>query len=78
MMASIVSKGSEVAPDHFIDFEASGIAPDSYLIEVAVVFPGGEYQALIQPERYWDHSSHDGQHMHGLRREQLIAEGKPP
>lgn len=24
-------------PTHFIDFEASGIDPDSYLIEVAVV-----------------------------------------
>lgn len=65
-------------PTHFIDFEASGIAPDSYPIEVAVVFPGGEYQALIQPASYWDHWSYDAQDMHGLSREQLILEGTPP
>lgn len=65
-------------PTHFIDFEASGIAPDSYPIEVAVVFPGGEYQALIKPVSYWDHWSYDAQDMHQITREQLIAEGTPP
>lgn len=62
-------------PTYFIDFEASGIAPDSYPIEVAVVFPGGEYQSLIQPARYWDHWSYDAQDMHGISREQLMSEG---
>ncbi|WP_339101280.1 hypothetical protein WKQ99_10125 [Pseudomonas atacamensis] len=65
-------------PTHFVDFEASGIAPDSYPIEVAVVYPGGEYQTLIQPASYWDHWSYDAQDMHGLSREQLILEGTPP
>lgn len=65
-------------PIHFIDFEASGIAPDSYPIEVAVVFPGGEYQVLIQPASYWDHWSHDAQDMHQLTRDQLISEGQTP
>lgn len=65
-------------PTHFIDFEASGIAPDSYPIEVAVVYPGGEYQTLIQPASYWDHWSYDAQDMHGLSREQLFLEGTPP
>ena len=65
-------------PTHFIDFEASGIAPDSYPIEVAVVFPGGDYQALIQPASYWDHWSHDAQDMHQLTRDQLISEGQTP
>ncbi|MBF8766355.1 hypothetical protein IR009_14125 [Pseudomonas putida] len=65
-------------PTHFVDFEASGIAPDSYPIEVAVVYPGGEYQTLIQPARYWDHWSFDAQDMHQITREQLIAEGTPP
>jgi hypothetical protein len=65
-------------PSHFIDFEASGIAPDSYPIEVAVVYPGGEYQALIQPVHYWDHWSYDAQDMHQITREQLIAGGTPP
>ncbi|UUT24105.1 hypothetical protein [Pseudomonas sp. T8] len=46
-------------PTHFVDFEASVIAPDSYPLEVAVVFPGGEYQALIKPASYWDHWSYD-------------------
>jgi hypothetical protein len=64
-------------PTHFIDFEASGIAPDSYPIEVAVVYPGGEFQALIQPAPYWDHWSHDAQDMHGISREQLNRDGRP-
>lgn len=65
-------------PTHFIGFEASGIAPDSYPIEVAVVHPNGEYQTLIQPARYWDHWSYDAQDMHGLSREKLISEGQSP
>lgn len=64
-------------PTYFIDFEASGIAPDSYPIEVAVVYPGGEYQTLIQSARCWDHWSYDAQDMHQITREQLIAEGTP-
>lgn len=64
-------------PTHFIDFEASGIAPNSYPIEVAVVFPDGEYQALIQPATYWDHWSYDAQDMHQITREQLVNEGTP-
>jgi hypothetical protein len=64
-------------PTHFIDFEASGIAPDSYPIEVAVVYPGGEYQTLIQPVYYWDHWSYDAQDMHQITREQLMSEGTP-
>lgn len=63
-------------PTYFIDLEAYGIAPDDYPIEVAVVFPSGEYQALIQPGSYWDHWSYDAQDMHGLSREQLISEGQ--
>lgn len=65
-------------PSYFIDFEASGIAPDSYPIEVAVVYPVGEYQALIQPASCWDHWSYDAQDMHDLSREQLVSEGLPP
>jgi hypothetical protein len=65
-------------PTHFIDIEASGIAPDSYPIEVAIVFPCGEYQSLIQPARYWDYWSDDAQDMHQLTREQLMSEGTPP
>lgn len=63
---------------HFVDLEASGIAPDSYPIEVAVVYPGGEYQALIQPAPYWEHWSYDAQDMHQIPREQLISDGQTP
>jgi hypothetical protein len=64
-------------PTHFIDFEASGIAPNSYPIEVAVVYPGGEFQALVLPAPYWDHWSHDAEDMHGISRDQLLREGRP-
>ena len=64
-------------PTHFIDFEASGIAPDSYPVEVAVVYPGGEYQALIKPADYWDHWSYDAQDMHQITLEQLVNKGTP-
>ncbi|WP_158682557.1 hypothetical protein [Pseudomonas sp. XWY-1] len=62
---------------HYVDFEASGIAPDSYPIEIAVVHPAGEYQSLIKPVRYWQHWSYDAQDMHGITREQLLSDGKP-
>lgn len=65
-------------PTHFIGFDASGIVPDSYPIEVAVIFARGEYQALIQPASYWDHWRYDAQDMHGLSREQFISEGQSP
>jgi hypothetical protein len=60
---------------YFIDFEASGLAPDSYPIEVAVVGPNVEYSTLIAPVRYWEHWSFDAQDMHGLSREMLFANG---
>lgn len=70
---------SDMTPlTHFIDFEASGISPDAYPIEVAVVWPTGEYQVLIKPARYWDHWSYDAQDMHGLTREALEAGGSEP
>ncbi|MGR6496937.1 hypothetical protein IYR97_08020 [Pseudomonas fulva] len=70
--------GASTSPiTHFVDFEASGIAPDSYPVEIAVVHPGGEYQALIKPVRYWQHWSYDAQDMHQISRDQLMAEGKP-
>lgn len=70
--------GDLVSPvTHFVDFEASGIAPDSYPVEIAIAHPTGEYQALIKPVRHWEHWSYDAQDMHGITREQLLNEGKP-
>lgn len=62
---------------HFIDFEASGLHPDSYPIEIGVAHPSGTYQALIKPERHWEHWSYDAEDMHQISRDQLIAGGKP-
>lgn len=59
-------------PRWFVDFEASGIAPDSYPIEIAVVSMDAEYQALIRPVYYWTHWSWDAQDMHGISREALL------
>lgn len=65
-------------PKWFVDFEASGIAPDSYPIEIAVVSTDFEYQALIRPVYYWTHWSFDAQDMHGISRETLLAYGLEP
>ncbi len=65
-------------PFLFIDFEASGIAPDSYPIEVAVVSSETSFSSLIAPARYWTHWSFDAQDMHGLTQYQLHQEGDTP
>lgn len=65
-------------PQWFVDFEASGIAPDSYPIEIAVVSIDGEYQALVRPVHYWTHWSFDAQDMHGISRKALLADGLEP
>lgn len=65
-------------PSFFIDFEASGIAPDSYPIEVAVVSSETSFSSLIKPVRYWTHWSFDAQDMHGLTQDHLLKEGDTP
>lgn len=62
-------------PIYFVDFEASGIAPDSYPIEIAIVSADSQYQALIKPVYYWEHWSFDAQDMHGISREDLFERG---
>jgi len=65
-------------PSFFIDFEASGIAPDSYPIEVAVVSSEFAFNTLIKPARYWTHWSFDAQDMHGLTQDHLHQKGDTP
>lgn len=65
-------------PSFFIDFEASGIAPDSYPIEVAVVSSETSFSSLIKPARYWTHWSFDAQDMHGLSQDYLREQGDTP
>ena len=64
-------------PSFFIDFEASGIAPDSYPIEVAVVSSETSFSSLIKPARYWTHWSFDAQDMHGLSQDHLLEQADP-
>jgi len=66
-------------PDrYFIDFEASGLHPDSYPIEIGICGPDFEFEALIKPARYWEHWSHDAQDMHGISREMIESKGVAP
>lgn len=65
-------------PSFFVDFEASGIAPDSYPIEVAVASSETSVSSLIRPARYWTHWSFDAQDMHGLTQDHLLQEGDTP
>jgi hypothetical protein len=60
----------------FLDFEASGLHPDSYPIEVAIFGAAGSpYQRLIKPVAYWAHWSYDAQDLHQIEREQLLQAG---
>jgi hypothetical protein len=62
----------------FIDFEASGLHPDSYPIEVGIFGEAGlSHERLIQPAHYWQHWSHDAQDLHQISRQQLVTEGTP-
>lgn len=61
-----------------LDFEASGLAPESYPIEVGYILSGGErYCALIKPAPDWTHWDHSAQAMHGISREMLASCGQP-
>lgn len=65
-------------PHWFVDFEASGIAPDSFPIEIAVMSADDDSQALIRPIYYWTHWSFDARDMHGISRESLLGGGLDP
>ena len=61
-----------------IDIEASGFGRDSYPIEVGLAFPFGErYCSLIQPLPQWTHWDEEAGRLHGIKKEQLEACGKP-
>lgn len=63
----------------FMDFEASGLTPDSYPIEIAWVFEdgsGGESH-LIRPAPGWTAWTASGEETHGISRARLGAEGEP-
>ncbi len=65
----------------FIDFEASSLSDSSYPIEVAWSLPDGSIEAhIISPEGIspWTDWSKDAQAVHGIRRAELLTDGKSP
>lgn len=60
-----------------IDLEASGLASESYPIEVGVVLGTGEtFEALIKPLPHWQHWDDNAEAIHGITRQQLDDEGQ--
>lgn len=59
-----------------IDIEASGLASNSYPIEVGIVLGDGQkFQCLIKPLPHWQHWDEHAQALHGITREQLQRDG---
>ena len=59
----------------FIDFEASGLHPDSYPIEIGIVHDNTKYQKYIKPVYHWTYWCYNAQDIHNIKRETLINEG---
>ncbi len=65
----------------FLDFEASGLGPRSWPVEVGWAIVGGEVDAaLIRPAPDWRADAWDpaAERLHGLSRETLVRDGKAP
>jgi DNA polymerase III alpha subunit (gram-positive type) len=63
----------------FLDFEASSLSSNSYPIEVAWSLEDGTIEShLITPVKEWTDWSEASQRIHGIAREELIANGKDP
>ncbi len=61
-----------------MDFEASGLGPSSYPIEVGYCGADGErYCTLIRPEPDWTHWDEDAAKLHGISRQTLCERGMP-
>lgn len=60
-----------------LDIEASGLAPDSYPIEVGIVLPDGQcWCSLIKPENDWHYWSEEAAAIHHIDRKDLHHVGK--
>ncbi len=59
-----------------IDIEASGLAWDSYPIEIAIVINNKTHCWLIKPETDWTHWDMQAEALHGISQAQLIDKGK--
>lgn len=60
---------------HFIDFESSGLSPDSYPIEIAVAYSPDTYVKLIKPAYYWEYWDQNAQELHKITQAELLANG---
>lgn len=61
-----------------LDFEASGLATDSYPIEVGIVLEDGSaWCSLIEPPPHWTHWCPKAESIHRISQEQLTQHGKP-
>lgn len=66
----------KIYPPSIIDVEASGFGAKSYPIEIGVVrYDGAKWGKLIRPMDSWVHWDDKAEHLHGVSREMLNAEG---
>ena len=62
-----------------LDIEASGFGHGSYPLEIGVALSDRTVHSfLIAPHADWTHWREDAAALHGLTREQLLAEGESP
>ena len=59
-----------------MDFEASGLSPLSYPIEVGLTNKNIHYQTLIYPMKHWTHWCTKAQDVHSISENQLLQKGK--
>ena len=60
-----------------LDIEASGFGSGSYPIEIGVAMPDGALHVwLIKPMEDWTHWQESAESVHGISRDQLLAEGQ--
>lgn len=63
---------------YIIDLEASGLASNSYPIEVGLALtPGNRFCALIKPVDEWEHWDQQAESVHGISRDILLKMGRP-
>jgi len=62
-----------------LDFEASGLGPASYPIEVGIALGDGrKYCSLITPVAEWQHWDPRAEQLHGIARDLLATHGHAP
>ena len=63
----------------FLDFEASSLSDDSYPVEVGWIFEDGRSEShVIRPAPAWTDWDLAAEAIHGIPRDQLLAEGAVP